>query len=111
MKKLLCIASLSAVMFAAAPAQAEPLKNAELKKLFPGSYVVKIFGRWDLRVRMAPGGRIVGNTSEGSDTGRWSIEDGQLCIAWSKWTNGRKGCSALTRNGRRISGRGFYFNV
>jgi hypothetical protein len=95
----------------AAPVHAEALTSKDLNKLFPGSYTVKIFNKWDLRVRMSSNGAIKGTAAGFSDTGRWSIEGGKLCIAWNSWTNGRKGCSALRRENGVIKGRGFVFKV
>ncbi len=110
MKPLAVVLTLAALA-CAAPASADTLTQKDLRVLFPGSYMVKIFGRWDLSVRMSSNGSVTGRAGDRTDKGRWSIEGNKLCIAWSNWTSGRKGCSALTRSGRKISGRGFYFNV
>jgi hypothetical protein len=105
---------IAASALAAAPlasAQDETLSAGELRQLFPGRYDVNIFGRWSVDMRLAPGGVITGKVGRFADKGRWSIEGNQLCIAWSSWTSGKKGCSALTRNGRTISGKGFSFSL
>ncbi len=91
--------------------RADTLSSQQLGKLFPGRYVVEIFGRWDLSVNMRPNGEISGAAGKYRDTGKWSVENGKLCIAWRSWTKGKKGCSALSRKGPWVSGRGFRFKV
>jgi hypothetical protein len=93
------------------PAFAEPLKPTEVKKLFPGSYVVRIFNTFDLNVTMRSNGTIIGSARGRTDKGTWSVSGNQLCIAWSTWTKGKKGCSALRREDGLIKGRGFYFRA
>lgn len=92
-------------------AGAEALSTQQISKLFPGRYQVEIFGKFDLRVNMRANGTISGVAGKYSDTGKWSVENNTLCIAWSTWTKGKKGCSALRKNGAWISGRGFRFKI
>jgi hypothetical protein len=92
-------------------AQAKDLTQADLKKLFPGSYSVTIFNTFTLKVSLRGNGDIIGVSRGRKDTGRWSIEGSRLCIAWKTWTNGRKGCSALRRDGNLLRGDGFYFRT
>ena len=32
-------------------------------------------------------------------TGRWRVRNGQLCMKWSDWTEGKYVCSPVTHNG------------
>lgn len=100
-----------AITLLASPVLADPLKPTEVKKLFPGSYVVRIFNTFDLNVTMQANGTILGSAKGRSDKGTWSVAGNQLCIAWSTWTKGRKGCSILRREDGLIKGKGFYFKA
>jgi hypothetical protein len=91
--------------------RAESMSGSDISRLFPGRYQVEIFGRFDLRVNMHANGTITGVAGKYSDTGRWSVENSKLCIAWNTWTKGKKGCSALRKNGAWVSGRGFRFKT
>jgi hypothetical protein len=95
----------------AVPATAKDLTAGELRRLFPGSYSVNIFGSFILKVNMRGNGDIVGYAKGKRDTGRWSIEGSRLCIAWKTWTRGSKGCSALRREDGLVKGRGFSFKA
>jgi hypothetical protein len=92
-------------------AKAAELSPSDLRRLFPGTYSVTIFNSFTLRVNMRRNGDMTGFAKGRSDTGRWSIEGKQLCIAWTTWTKGKKGCSALRRDGNLLRGRGFYFKT
>jgi hypothetical protein len=93
------------------PASAKDLSAADLRKLFPGSYYVTIFNSFTLRVSMRANGVITGTAKGRRDTGKWTIEGRQLCVAWNTWTKGRKGCSALRMENGVIKGRGFSFRA
>lgn len=95
----------------ATPTMADPLKPNEVTKLFPGSYVVRIFNMFDLNVTMRANGTIVGKAKGRSDKGTWSVAGNQLCISWSTWTKGRNNCSPLRREDGLIKGKGFYFKA
>ena len=110
MKALISAAAI-AVVVAAPAASAKELTPAELRKFFPGSYSVTIFNSFTLKVKMSGNGVMTGVARGKRDTGRWSIEGSRLCVAWSTWTKGKKGCSTLRRDGDLLRGRGFYFKV
>lgn len=92
-------------------ADADTLSHKEVRNLFPGRYVVNVMGTYEVRVNMRANGLVTGTAAGERDTGRWSIESGKLCIAWSTWNNGRKDCSVLQRDGNRVKGRGFWFTA
>ncbi len=108
MTKFLCAVALS-VSVLSVPAVSEPLDHKQLRTLFPGRYVVKVMGNIDLKVNMQANGTVTGLSMGQRDSGRWSVESGKLCIAWNTWNNGRKDCSALSRDGAKVKGRGFWF--
>ncbi len=110
MTKFLCLAAIATLAYSASVA-ADPLDQKEVKNLFPGRYVVKVMGAIELRVNMQANGTVVGLSQGQRDSGRWSVESGKLCIEWNTWNQGRKDCSALSREGDRVKGRGFWFTA
>jgi hypothetical protein len=111
MIKKALFAALISLSAASTQVSAETLNSTQLAKLFPGNYSVLIFGRYDLNVKMKPNGTVLGRAGKYSDSGRWSVDGNKLCIAWSNWTKGKKGCSTLRKDGNWVSGRGFKFRV
>jgi hypothetical protein len=110
-KSLAFVGAVGLALVSGPAVHAETLSQSQLKALFPGKYTVKIFGRYDVSVNMRPNGTVTGVAGKYRDTGRWTVENGKLCVAWSSWTSGRKGCSSLSRKGNTVSGRGFRFQV
>lgn len=45
-------------------------------------------------------GTMYGNNAGSSDSGKWRIEDGKLCMAWRNWEY--EGCGKLLRVGQEI---------
>ena len=41
-----------------------------------------------------------GNNGGGSDSGKWQIEDGKLCMSWQRWEY--EGCGQLVRVGDKV---------
>ena len=41
-----------------------------------------------------------GNNGGGSDSGKWRIEDGKLCMRWQRWEY--EGCGQLVRVGDKV---------
>jgi hypothetical protein len=93
------------------PTYAGSLAHGEVRALFPGRYVVRVMNTLDLAVNMQANGVVVGRAKSDRDTGHWTVEAGKLCIAWSKWNNGRKDCSPLSRQGNIVKGKGFWFQA
>lgn len=45
-------------------------------------------------------GTMYGNNSGSSDSGKWRVEEGKLCMTWRKWEY--EGCGKLVRAGDAI---------
>ena len=44
-----------------------------------------------------------GNNNGGSDSGKWRIEDGKLCLRWQRWQRWEnEGCGQLVRVGDKV---------
>ena len=45
-------------------------------------------------------GTMYGNNSGSSDSGKWRVEDGKLCMSWRQWEY--EGCGKLVRVGDAV---------
>lgn len=80
------------------PAAAAQLEPQALKALFPGSFQAEVHG-YKVSFVARRDGSLVGESKQGTDTGQWSVQQGQLCIMLSSWLNGRTTCSAVVQQG------------
>jgi len=89
---------------------AEPLSTRELKKLFPGTYLAVVQGTVAVTIVAKSNGVLLGRM-EGNkyDSGRWSLNNDQLCISMSKWLGGRALCSKVVAANGWYLGRGVKF--
>jgi hypothetical protein len=80
------------------PAEAKSVTHATLKKLFPGTFAVRMDGVSATFVARS-GGKLTGSSFAGSDSGRWSVRSGRLCITLNKWFDGSTRCSSVSHDG------------
>lgn len=80
------------------PAAAAPLEPQALKALFPGSFQAEVRG-YKINFIARKDGTLVGESRQGTDTGQWSVQQGQLCIMLSSWLSGRTACSQVVQQG------------
>lgn len=85
--------------FVVQPAEAGLLESNKLKALFPGSFQAIING-WAVKFTANGDGSLVGRFKSKTDTGRWSIRSGQLCITLTQWLGGRTACSQVVQDGQ-----------
>jgi hypothetical protein len=86
------------------PASAGPLEQQALKDLFPGSFAAEVHG-YKVSFVAHQDGLLVGKSQQGTDTGQWSVQSGQLCIMLTSWLNGRTACSQVVQSGDWYPGR------
>ena len=99
MKTLARIAAMSLLGVAfLQPAAASPLEPTALEALFPGSFQAEVHG-YKVNFVARQDGTLVGRSIQGTDTGAWSVQQGQLCIMLSSWLNGRTACSPVVQQG------------
>jgi hypothetical protein len=84
---------------AAAAGESSPVSEGELNRLFPGAFEVVASGVMKIQVMANGDGSLSAEKADDSDTGRWNIEAGKLCIRFSKWLKGEVRCSAVTADG------------
>jgi hypothetical protein len=80
------------------PANAGPLETQAIEALFPGTFAAEVHG-YQVSFTAHQDGSLVGKSRQGTDTGQWSVQSGQLCIMMSSWLNGRTACSQVVQQG------------
>jgi len=98
----------------AVPAMAESISLAgdELRQAVTGKTVYLSVSGFDLPIRYAANGHMSGSIraitagfSHGdgaSDTGKWWVDNDQLCQKWSSWLESKSYCFKLTRDGNSV---------
>jgi hypothetical protein len=98
----------------ALPAVAESvsLTGDELREAVSGKTVYLNVSGFELPIRYLANGRMRGKMgtvaasfSRGdgsSDSGKWWVEDDQLCQKWTSWMNGNQYCYRLSREGEIV---------
>ena len=77
----------------------EVLSGEQIKKLFPGSHSLEIFG-FDIRILATKGGAVSVSLDEETDHGRWTVKGNQLCLSLKKLTDNKTGCSQVQYDGK-----------
>jgi hypothetical protein len=112
---------IGALLFAASlslPAAAQAtdeisLAGDELREAIVGKTVYLNVSGFELPIRYLANGRMRGSMgavtasfSRGdgsSDSGKWWVENDQLCQKWTSWMDGKSYCYKLTRNGDNVT--------
>ena len=112
MKKF-TISALAATMLGfsgfSAGADEAVLSQAELGKLFPGSFQAVVSGAVTVKITARGNGTMTGKMTGQEDSGRWSVKSGKLCIVWSNWLNGKASCSRVVADDGWYRGNGVKF--
>ena len=74
------------------------LEGEEIKELFPGNFAAKVKG-YDMLITGSTDGMLRGRAFSRQDRGRWWVEENNLCVAWSNWTEGKPVCGEITVDG------------
>ena len=98
----------------AVPAVAEQvtLSGDELRHAVAGKTVYLKVSGFDLPIRYAANGHMSGRINAiaasfsrgdgASDTGKWWVDNDQLCQKWSSWLELKSYCFKLTRDGNSV---------
>jgi hypothetical protein len=84
------------------------VEHSVLRAMFPGTFSVRVNGIPATFVARG-GGSLLGKAVIGSDSGRWSIRNGRLCIMLRNLYRGESRCSAVNRDGDWYQTRDFVF--
>jgi hypothetical protein len=102
------------VALLALPAAAESVSLAgdELRQAISGKTVYLNVSGFDLPIRYAANGRMKGTMGTvaasfargngAADSGKWWVDNDQLCQKWTSWMDGKSYCYRLTRNGNQV---------
>jgi hypothetical protein len=112
--KVRAILFVAAVSLPTAAVSADPpsLAGDALRNAVSGKTVYLNISGFELPIRYSASGRMSGKMgttaaalSRGdgaSDSGRWWIEDNQLCQRWSNWMEGKSYCYKFTLKGKSV---------
>jgi hypothetical protein len=94
---IVTILTISGLQFPPASAdEVSSVSERELRQLFPGQFQVVVRGFLKVHITASRDGSLFARQIGKSDTGRWAIRAGTLCIRFSKWLKGRTRCSPVT---------------
>ena len=109
---LLVAASLSLPAVALATEE-NSLAGDDLRQAIVGKTVYLNISGFELPIRYLANGRMRGtmgavaasfSRGDGSaDSGKWWVENDQLCQKWTSWMDGKSYCYKLARNGDRVT--------
>ena len=75
-------------------ASAGELSSKQLRNLFPGSFRALVRGAM-VQFTAKRNGRLIGRYMAQTDQGRWSVNNGRLCIVLDTWMDGKMACSTV----------------
>ncbi len=89
------------------------LGGAELKLAISGKTVFLNISGFELPIRYNANGRMTGKMSTvaasfsrgngASDSGKWWVENDQLCQKWTSWMDSKTYCYKLSRHGATVN--------
>ena len=95
-----------------AAAEDAALTGDQLRKTIVGKTVFLKISGFELPIKYAANGRMSGkmgtvaaSLSRGdgsSDSGKWWVENDQLCQQWTAWMDGKPYCYKLTQRGQTV---------
>ena len=96
--RALALASMLLVSCAGAADAEGQLSGRDLLRLFPGKFQAVVNGAMVMSISAGRDGSLVGKVMGKSDTGRWTVRAGKLCINWKTWLKGRTSCSTVVED-------------
>ncbi len=77
------------------------LTTEEVLLLIKGKSVSTQNTRWGgVSLQFNEDGVLYGNNNGGTDSGKWRVLDGKLCLEWRKWDY--VGCGVVRRSGSEV---------
>jgi hypothetical protein len=109
---LILAAGLALPASAALSAESVTLAGDELRQAISGKTVYLKISGFELPINYSANGRMTGKMgtvaasfSRGdgaSDSGKWWVQDDQLCQKWTSWMDAKQYCYKLSRNGSSV---------
>ena len=103
MKRLVpfCTTLLIVTAVYAQPTEAVDLTTEEVVALIKGQSISTENTRWGMvGLQFKENGTLYGNNNGGSDSGKWRVLDGKLCLEWRRWDY--EGCGVMRRIGNEV---------
>lgn len=96
-----CIAFFVATTVHSQTIEPVSLTNDEVVVLVKGKSLSTQNTRWGgVSLQFKEDGTVYGNNNGGSDSGKWRVADGKLCLEWRRWDY--EGCGVVRRQGNEI---------
>jgi len=95
MRRALALAGLTLILCAGEAQAGDKLTSSDLKQLFPGNFQAVVKESFTLSIIARSDGSLMGKFLGASDTGKWSIRSGKLCIMLNRWMKGKTNCSPV----------------
>ncbi len=95
MFKALSLAGLLSMFGVSSAFAGGTLSTSDLHSLFPGKFQAVVSGLVTVSITAKSDGSLEGRLARTSDSGRWSVQGGKLCIALDKWMGGKTRCSQV----------------
>ena len=94
-----------AILFTSAahsqPAEPVNLTTEEVVALIKGKSISTENTRWgSVRLQFKEDGALYGNNNGGSDSGKWRVVEGKLCLEWRRWDY--EGCGVVRKVGSEV---------
>lgn len=98
---IFCASLLAAVAAHAQSTAPAPLATDEVVALLKGKTLATNNTQWGtVTLQFKENGAVYGNNNGGSDSGKWRVEEGKLCLEWRKWEY--TGCGVVQKAGGEI---------
>ncbi|MFM8745429.1 MAG: hypothetical protein ACKOED_02000 [Aestuariivirga sp.] len=88
----------ASAMGASVAAEAGSLGKGEVAKLFPGQFEAKVKG-YRVAFSGERNGALSGEAYGQQDQGHWYMKGAELCVVWTKWTDGKPRCGEVSQQG------------
>lgn len=98
MQKMLVLAGLIITLCAGEAQSGERLTTTDLRQLFPGHFEAVVKNSIIVSIEAMADGSLTGSFLGASDTGRWSIRSGRLCIMLNTWFKGHTNCTLIVED-------------
>lgn len=101
LKKLIALIGLIATMAFAQAQEAVALTQEQAMEFIKGkTHSTTRPAGGNPRLQFRENGTVYGSNQGSSDTGKWKIEEGKLCLQWNRWEY--QGCGQLVKTGEEI---------
>ncbi len=102
MKNVVLVAMLIfAPIISVSAATAVDMATDEILSVINGKQLNTDNRQWGaVRLNFNKNGKLYGRNGPNSDSGKWRVEDGKLCMKWYRWDY--EGCGEMQRIGNKI---------